>query len=264
MAVSIALAAVGAGLAIYGAVKKSQAEKRAKQNIANRPKYAPIPEDTSELDLAEQQANIGMGAAARQQLNTNTDRALATTTSAALMGGGDANAIGSIVDRSQNTYNQTALYDDQVRQGHLNTLMKTYAGYNSQRRGDADKQFQVNQYGPWADRQQLYASQVAGGQQTMNSGINLFAKGATGALSGMGQGGDSGMGDTGSQMAGGGGTGSSGGSEASFGNTPGTGSSGGWGGGAATGDSGGWQGYYQPEEFTGKKSMAMVPYYDNQ
>jgi len=190
MAVTAGLALAGLGLAIYGEVKKSQAEKRAKQNLANRPKYSALPEDDSELNLATQQANQGMGANARQQLQNNTDRNLSTSANAVLMGGGDANAIGSLADRTQNAYNNSAIYDDQARQQHLNTLLGTMSRYNAQRQGTADKQFQVNQYAPWADRQQLYAQQIAGGQQTMNSGINIFAKGASGlAYSGGGGGG---------------------------------------------------------------------------
>ncbi len=265
MAVSIALAAVGAGLAIYGAVKKGQAEKRAKQNLANRPKYAPIDEDQSELNLATSQANQGMGASARQQLQNNTDRTLSTSANAILMGGGDANAIGNLAERSQNAYNQNAIYDDQVRQQHLGNLMKTYSLYNAQRRGDADKQFQVNQYGPWADRQQLYGQQVAGGQQTMNSGINMFTSAASGINF---KGKEGGAPDTGYGM----------GSDMQSGHAPmdvswrgdsgpATGMTGGsfgsYGQGAATnGDGGGWQGYINPNEL--KRSPTLVPYYENQ
>lgn len=187
MAFPIALA-VGAGLALYGAYQKSQAEKKAKANLANRPTYEPIPEDQSELNLAQAQGNIGMGAGARTVLQNNADRLLSTSTNAALMAGADANTIAGITERAQNAYNQNAIYDDQVRQGHLANLMRTYSMYNAQRRGDADKQFQVNQYGPWADRQQLFSSQIAGGQQTMNSGLGLVGQ----SLSGMSFGGHKG------------------------------------------------------------------------
>ncbi len=180
MAVSLGLGLAGLALAGYGEIKKNQAEKRAKQNLANRPKYSALPEDDSELNLATQQASQGMGSGARQQLDNNTDRNLATSANAILMGGGDANAIGSLADKTQNAYNNVAIYDDQARQMHLNTLLGTMSRYNAQRQGNADKEFQVNQYGPWADRQQLEAQHIAGGQQTFNSGLGLFAKGLSG------------------------------------------------------------------------------------
>lgn len=181
MAVSLGLAAVGAGIAIYGAVKKNQAAKRAQANLANRPTYQ-AQEDDSELNLAEAQAQQGMNSGARQQLQNNSDRNLATASNAALMGGADANGIGNLADKSQNAYNNNAIYDDQARQQHLGQLLNTYAGYAAIRQGNADKSFQFNKYAPWADQQQLYSNQIAGGQQTMNSGISLFTKGAAGAF----------------------------------------------------------------------------------
>lgn len=180
------LAVAGLALAAYGAIQKAQSEKKAKQNLANRPTYSPLPEDTTDLRLAENMANTGMSGSALQQLQNNTDRALSTSTNAALMGGGDPNVLSNIVDKSQNAYNQTAIYEDQARQQNLRQLLGMYGQYNQQRQFNADKQYQVNQYGPWADRQQLYAQGIAGGQQTMNSGINMFGSGLAGYVSNMG------------------------------------------------------------------------------
>ena len=95
------------------------------------------------------------------------------------MGGANANTIGNISDSTQNAYNASGIYNDQVRQQHIGTLLNTYAGYNALRQGNADKSFQFNKYAPWADKQQLYSQQIAGGQQTMDSGFNLAAKGAS-------------------------------------------------------------------------------------
>jgi len=181
MAVSAVLAGAGLALAGYGAIKQSQAEKRAKRNLANRPTYTPLPEDDSALNLAESQAGIGMGARARQQLANQTHRNLATSSNAILMGGVDPNAIAASAERIQNSYNNAAIYDDQARQQHLGMLLNEYNRYANMRQGNADKSFQINQYAPWADRQQLYAQQIAGGQQTMNSGINI----ATSSLASM-------------------------------------------------------------------------------
>lgn len=186
MAVSLGLGLGGLALAAYGAIHKAQQEKKASQNLANRPTYNPLPEDDSELRIAESMASNGMSGNARQALQNNADRSLATTTNAALMGGADPNTIAGIADRSQNAYNQNALYEDQARMQNLRTLMSTYSRYNAQRQGNADKQFQVNQYAPWADRQQMYAQNIAGASQTMNSGINMFGSALGGYLNGVG------------------------------------------------------------------------------
>src|SRR6185436_4257285 len=163
MAVSIGLAAVGVGLAIYGAVKKSQAEKKAKANLANRPNYQALPEDQSELRLAESRAGQGMSDAARQAYQNNADRGLAATTNAIMRGGGDANALGSAYDKYQQGIANQSIYDDQVRLANLTNLSNTYSKYNARRSAENDKDFQVNKYAPWADRQQLYTQQIAGG-----------------------------------------------------------------------------------------------------
>lgn len=184
MAVSIGIAAVGAGLAIYGAVKNAQAEKKAKQNLANRPVYTPLPEDDSQLNLAESQANQGMGAGARQALLNNSQASESTATNSILMGGGDANSISQAVNNSQTGLNNIATYDDQVRQQHVNTLLSTYNQYANQRQANYDKQFQINKYAPWADQQQFLTAQMGADQKTTASGLSLAAKGASGIKGG--------------------------------------------------------------------------------
>lgn len=180
------LAVAGLALAAYGAIQKAQSEKKARQNLANRPTYNPLPEDPTEMRLAENMANTGMSGSALQQLQNNTDRLLSTSANSALMSGGDPNTLATIVDRSQNAYNQNALYEDQARQQNLRQLLGVYSAANQQRQFNADKQFQVNQYGPWADRQQLYAQGIAGGQQTMTSGISMFGSGLASYVGNMG------------------------------------------------------------------------------
>lgn len=179
MAVTAVVGAVGAGLAIYGAVKKAQAEKAAKANLANRPNYQPVPEDDSELNLAESQANTGMSDASRQSMQNNAENGLASSENAIMRNGGDANSISAAYDNYQQGIGRNAIYDDQARQQHIQSLLAVQNQYNQQRRSDNDKLFQVNQYAPWADRQQLYSSQIAGGQQTMQQGIGIASNAAS-------------------------------------------------------------------------------------
>ncbi len=154
-------AGIGAGTAIYGAIQKKKAERAAAANT--RPKYSIPNEEYDALNLAEGQANMGMGAGARQQLQNNTDRAIATTANATLMGGGDANAIGNIVDKSQNAYNNNAVYDDQVRLANLSRLQSNYQRMAANR----DKQWQA--------------------QQLQTSGMNMFGGGLASTINGFAQ-----------------------------------------------------------------------------
>lgn len=184
MAVSAAIAAVGLGIAIYGEVKKSQAEKAAKNNLANRPTYTPLPEDDSQLNLAESNASQGMDPTSRQALLNNSQANTAANINAIQRNGGDANAIGNAEGQEQTGLNNLSIYDDQTRQSHMNTLMATYQQYDAKRNANNDKLFQVNQYAPWADKQQLYGQQITGANQTMNSGLGIAAKGASGLKAG--------------------------------------------------------------------------------
>lgn len=185
MPAAIVLGTVALGTAIYGGIKSAQAAKAAKANLANRPTYTPLPEDDSELNLAESNAATGMSDASKQALLNNNQSAQAASINAIQRNGGDANSIGSTYQAAQNGLNQNAIYDDTARQQHLNTLMGVYSSYNAQRNANNDKQFQVNQYAPWADRQQLYTQQQAAGQQLMMSGISSLGK-AAGAYAGGG------------------------------------------------------------------------------
>lgn len=198
---------IGLGLsaitAIYGGIEGAQAKKAALNNLNNRPQWQPLPEDDNQLNLAESQANQGMGAGARQTLLNNSQNNTSAVTEAALMGGGDANTSANIVDKSQQQLNNLATYDDQARQSHLQTLMGTYNQYANQRQANADKEFQINKYAPWADRQQLYGQQMQSGQNLLMSGLNTFGKGLMGLG---GSGGDNGN-NGGSSFGGGGNSG---------------------------------------------------------
>lgn len=172
----ITSAAIGAGTAIYGGIKSAQAAKAAKANLANRPTYTPLPEDDSELNLAESMAGIGMSDASRQALLNNNQNAQAASINAIQRNGGDPNAIGNLFGQTQAGLNSAALYDDQARMNHLNTLLGVDSQYNAQRNANNDKSFQINQYAPWADKQQLFTQQQNSGQQLMMSGLNSFGK----------------------------------------------------------------------------------------
>ncbi len=172
--VGLGLAAVSA---LYGGIKASQADKAAKNNLANRPVYAPQPEDDSQLNLAESQAGGGMSAASRQALLNTTQGNTAAALNASMRSGGNPNAMSSIVDKSQQQLNNVAIYDDEARQAHIGTLLNTYRQYADQRQANADKRFQINQYAPWADRQQLYSQEKQAGQNMMNTGFSSLGKG---------------------------------------------------------------------------------------
>lgn len=184
---------MGVGEGIWGAINKKKYQRQIDALNGNRPQYQINPEEYDIQNLAMSRANQGMGGAARQQLQNNTDRALATTANAALMGGADANTIGGIVDRSQQAYNQNAIYDDQERLKNLANLQNDWARMSANR----DKQWSINKMQPWKDKMTALSQQLAGANNMMMSGFNL----AGGSL----------MSGVGKAFGGGGGSGSGGG-----------------------------------------------------
>lgn len=172
MAVTAAIALAGLGLAAYGAYEKHEAMQKAKNN--KMPEYQIPQEEQDNLRLAQAYANRGISSQSYQAYMNNADRGLANTNSAILKSGGDANQIGQAQDKYEQGIGNLAIYDDQARQTHLNTLMAQNARMGS----FADKNYQLNQYAPWANRAQLYAGQMAGANQTIGQGLGIFAQGA--------------------------------------------------------------------------------------
>lgn len=223
---------LGLGEGIWGASEKKKYQNQINALNANRPQYEINPEEYNMVNLAESRANQGMGGAARQQLQNNTDRTLATTANAALMGGADANSIGNLVDKSQQAYNQNAIYDDQARMQNLANLQQSWARMSA----DKDKQWDINKEQPWKDKMTALSQQLAGANNMMMSGFNLAG---SGLMSGVGKafgggGGNSGGGDGGGGYGGysGGGDGGGGwsnGGGMSYGPYAATGSNNNWG-----------------------------------
>lgn len=182
--VSGAIALAGLGYSIYSAEKKHEAEQKAANN--KQPDYKIPEEEQANLKLAESYANQGMSAGARNAYQNSADRGLTSTTNAILRGGGDANAIGGAYDRYNEGISNMSLYDDKVRTQHLQDLM----GQNSRMAAYRDKSYQVNEYGPWANKAQALAQQMAAAQQGQTSGMNTAISGFAGMAQGLGGNGD--------------------------------------------------------------------------
>lgn len=187
---------IAAGTAIYSGIKAAKA-KKAQEALKNaRPKYEIQPEEQDIENMAEARANQGMGAGARQQLQNNTDRQLSTSANAILMGGGNANSIGNLADKTENAYDQSALYDDQVRLSNLSNLQSAWARMSANR----DKQWDINTEQPWKDNMAaatLERQQYAQMEQNAIGSLGKDVGGALGKVNWGGGGGD----DSGGNMS---------------------------------------------------------------
>jgi hypothetical protein len=170
-------AAITGGEAIYADAQKKKALRQQEALLANRPLYKINPEEGQMVSLAESQAGQGLSDQARAQLNAQTNQQFASATDAALRGGADPNAIGNIAANSQNAYDNTALYDDQLRLQHLSNLNNIWARSSANK----DKAFQINQEEPWKDQTTAAYGQIVGAQNMENSAINGLGSSLIGA-----------------------------------------------------------------------------------
>lgn len=189
---------LGAGEAAWGYSEKKKYQGQIDATNANRPKYQINPEENNIVNLAESRANQGMGGAAKQALQNNTDRSIASLSNAALMGGADANSIGNLVDKSQQSYNQNAIYDDTIRLQNLDNLQSSWARMSA----DRDKAWQLNELNPWKDRMAALSGQLTGANNMFLSGLNM---GGSSLMSGVGKLGSLTSGASGGSGGGGGG-----------------------------------------------------------
>lgn len=171
-------AAIGLGTAIYGGIKKRQAERAAAANVM--PIYNIPTEEQDALTLAGSQAGQGMSDASRQAYLNNAGSGLSATTNAILRGGGDANSIGNAYNKYETGINNQAIYDDQARMNHLSNLQGEFHRMSAQK----DKQWQINQYAPWANKAQAIGQQLTGSQNMINSGISTMSGAALTAADG--------------------------------------------------------------------------------
>lgn len=173
--------AIGGVEALYGASQKSQYQKQLDALSQNRPQYQINPEEQNIVSTAQARAQQGMSAGAQQALTNNTDRNLATLSSAAMRGGADANSLGAIADRTQQATNQNAIYDDQQRMANLNNLYSAWSRMSANK----DKQWQIDTEQPWKDKMTALSQQLAGANQMEQSGINSAGSALIGGAKGM-------------------------------------------------------------------------------
>lgn len=178
---SIAGLGIGAATAVDGYSNKKKAEEAAKSNVLK--KYKTSQSEYDNLALLESRAGSGMGDAARTAFQNNADRGLSAGISAILRGGGDVNAVGGLYDNYINGMSNMAIYDDKRNVANMDNLISGRQRIaNSQ-----DKEYQLNEYLPWANKAQAYAQQAAAGQQQMWSGINTAGGALMGGISALGR-----------------------------------------------------------------------------
>lgn len=173
-------AAIAGGTSLYniiaGGSTKKNAERDAQRNV--QPTYDIPQSEWDNMAISKQQAGQGLSDASLQAYLTNAQRGLSSGTNAILKGGGDANGIANLYDKYENNIGKMSLADDQLRMQHLQNLLSQ----NSRMSDFADKQWQLNQYAPWANKAQLNAQRMQQSNAQIGQGITGLANTAMGAL----------------------------------------------------------------------------------
>lgn len=176
-AIPVALGAIQIGKSLIGDGKlKKEAAKLEK----NRPIKTTSQFDRDATSLAESDLANGMSAEAEQAYNDAVDRGLSTSISALLKGGGSVNNIGEIYGNSEQGRQQLAIMEDQMRLAKINNVLKNYAS----RSDDEEKNWLVNEYGPYKDKLQAIGQQRQASANSFNAGINTIGSGVMNLLGG--------------------------------------------------------------------------------
>lgn len=165
-------AAISAAYGIYqvanGAHQKNLANQAAANNV--RPQYQIPQYNYNNLSLAESRAGSGLDASTKQYLTGNADRGLSASLNSVLRGGGNANQASSLYDTYLGNIGQVGLMNNQAAVQNMNNLVNQ----NTRMSDLTDKQWQINTWGPYADKQAQIAQQRTMGQNQEQQGFGTL------------------------------------------------------------------------------------------
>lgn len=175
-------AVVGEVTAVEQAVQARKQRRMAADMAKNtvRPIYSTPQEIKDNQALAESRASQGLSDAATVTYKNESDRALTSSIDAILRSGGSPNNFAEVYDSQANNFDKLALIEEEIRQKNLSNYMKqneTSADY-------ADKEFMVNQWGPYQDRRQAIADLTKQAAANKSAAINTFGSSINNFLSG--------------------------------------------------------------------------------
>lgn len=155
-------AGVGAAQTVAGIINSAKTKKIAAELERNRPDYEISELAKQDLDLAESEASIGgLSSRAETAYNNLNNQQFSSSLGALLRGGGSVNNVADIFGENEEGRTRLALLSDQMRLSKIDRLMKTRDMY----RDEQGKEFEFNEWRPWADKSQANS---AARQQTQN------------------------------------------------------------------------------------------------
>lgn len=161
--------AIGIGESVVGLINKGKADKEAKQLQATRPKLADSPYLKDQLSLSESNLSTGMSAEAKTAYEQDLDKTLSTSLSTLLKGGGSVNNISEILAGDQQGRARLSMMKDNLRLAEIDRLTRAQDAQEEFRQ----KQFEFNQWQPWADAAQANAQARQGAESEIWGGLGL-------------------------------------------------------------------------------------------
>lgn len=155
---------------VTGAINAAKTKKIAAELERNRPEYEISDLAQQDLDLAESEVG-GLSSRAETAYNNLNNQQFASSLGAILRGGGSVNNVAELYGNNQEGRTRLALLNDQMRVQQIGNLMKT----RQMMRDEQDKEWQVNDFSPWKDKQVANAAARQQAQNQLWGGIGGIA-----------------------------------------------------------------------------------------
>lgn len=183
MAITLSLVGAGVGALSGGinAFEGAKQKKAANAALANNvmPQYQIPQTEWDNLNQLQSQAGQGLSDSSRTVYNNAAGQGLGASISAIQRGGGDVNTLGGAFNSYLNNTSQLALADDKMKNQHMADLI----GGRQRISADQDKEYQINKYSPWANRQQALTQQVTAAANKEQAGFNQATNSVMNGLS---------------------------------------------------------------------------------
>ncbi len=150
------------------ASEKAQAKGAAAHLRDTRPNYGITPESQNELSLAESELQGGMGSRAARAYEQQSDKAISSSLSAILKGGGNLNNIGDLYGAADEGRLRLAQIQDQLRLNQITNTVNARRNMTEQR----DKAFMYNKDQWWKNDAQANGIALNNAEQGVWAGIN--------------------------------------------------------------------------------------------
>lgn len=171
---------------IAGGKQKSDAQKAADNAV--RPEYDIQEEYFNNQRIAQNQAQSGLSARAKDFYGTQAERGLTYGVDAALRGGGSPNSIAQLYDTYNQSNTRLAVEDSRLQTDNIRALMAV----NKDLAGQKTTKWAIDEYEPYKDTMKAAAAGVNAGTNRQSAGFNSLISTAAVASQAFGEDGEGG------------------------------------------------------------------------